>query len=171
MLAAVAPCQDYTPIKPDVKGWGKIEWGMTVAEAKAALGDQATDSTQIPGVNFAFIEKLVIKEFLIGDVHCRVSIESKKGSNVIGGVTISTGVSHDISSRENAFDSFRKLLIEKYGQPKNEDRSAEGGSIRTNALWTFPSTSITLRRSESRYSNGYVSIEYRAADKDALKVV
>jgi len=41
LVTAVAVCQ---PPK-DVDGWNKIKWGMTVKQAKSALGDQARGRT------------------------------------------------------------------------------------------------------------------------------
>ena len=156
----------------DVDGWGKIKWGITVAEAKAALGEQASGPTEVPGRNDILIERIVIRDFLIEDLHCKVSIQSKRNSEVISAVDILVGDMRDPPfSRESAFDSLKKLLIEKYGSPKNEDRKVEGRDVKSLVFWTFPSTAISLRRSEGRYGYGYVAVYYEAVDKKALDVL
>jgi hypothetical protein len=69
------------------------------------------------------------------------------------------------------FDSLKILLIEKYGQPNNEDRKVEGRDVNSIVVWTFPSTSISLRRSETPEGIGSVLVNYSAVDKKALDVL
>jgi hypothetical protein len=160
----------------DVNGWSTIKWGMTVGEAKTALGDQATTSSaQVPGPNFADIERLVIKNLAVSDLVGQCSIFAKRGSDVVTSVAIRFGeIRDDPSSRERSFDELKRLLIEKYGQPKNEDRKVEPATVRgqtiiSTVLWTFPSTSISLLRSESTaYGHGYVTVTYRQKEQTVL---
>ena len=157
----------------DVKGWGKIEWGMTVQEAKAAYGSQAENSTVVPGPSFIAIDRLTIPGITIGSAKATASIQTKRESDKISSVAIQVGGETDTSAvRARNFDETKKLLIEKYGQPKTEDRKPDNGYMRSTVLWMFPSTSITLRQVESqRFDIGYVSITYEAIDKKALDVL
>lgn len=172
LLAAASWCTLAQADKPeDVKGWNKVTWGMSVADAKATLGDQATVSTVVPGPNFTDIERLTISNLPVGeDLVGRCGIQTKRNSDAVTSIQIRFGqVRDDPSTRERAFDILKRLLIEKYGSPKNEDRKAEPEDIKSTVLWTFPSTSITLLRSEStRYGLGYLTVTYRAAEKNIL---
>ena len=48
LLLAIATYADQ-PAKPkDVEGWGKIKWGITIAQAKAAYGTGLTDGIRSP---------------------------------------------------------------------------------------------------------------------------
>jgi hypothetical protein len=154
----------------DVKGWGKIEWGMTVQEAKTAYGSQAETSTVVPGPSFTAIDRLTIPRINIGDAKATASIQTKRESDKVSSVAIQVGDEADTPTvRSGNFDDTKKLLIEKYGQPKTEDRKPDSGYMRSTVVWTFPSTSITLLLVESqRFDIGYVSISYEAVDKKAL---
>jgi hypothetical protein len=175
LVAFAAFAQDFTPVRPaaDTNGWGKVRWGMTVAEAKAALGDDAVVSTVVPGPNFTLIDRLTIKNVKIGDITASASIQTGRNSEVVCAVTINAAEMRDLaSSRARTFDSLKRLLIEKYGAPKSEDRKPTGRGVEMAAIWTLPSTSITLRWYEIPGSDlGFVTIEYRAVDKKALDVL
>jgi len=163
----------------DVPGWNIIKWGMTVDDARKALGDKAQTSTEEPGAAFVDIEKLVIKDLPVGDLVAECGIYTKRNSDVVTSVSLMFGkVEEPPSTRERSFDTLKRLLIEKYGQPKSEDRKAEpnsfgrGQDVSSTVLWVFPSTSITLLRHESiAYSDGYVTLTYRAADTKAKSVL
>jgi hypothetical protein len=62
----------------DVDGWSNITWGMSVTDAKVALGDQASESETAPGSSSLIIERLVIKNLLIGDISCRGTSSARK---------------------------------------------------------------------------------------------
>jgi hypothetical protein len=57
-------------VPKDVNGWGKIRWGMTVAQAKALYGAQARESDG-GGNSTKYTEKLVIDNFAVGDTKRR----------------------------------------------------------------------------------------------------
>jgi hypothetical protein len=155
----------------DIDGWGKVKWGMTVEQAKAAYGTEAEDSRVEPGPNFTFIDRVELPNVKIGDLEMKASLQTPKGSDQIKQVTISLRA--DMQSpafvRSIAFDRLKPLLIEKYGAPTNEDRTTEGNNIIKKALWSLPSTTISLIWSESnRFQLGYVALMYKAVDKKAL---
>lgn len=131
LLAAASWCAVAQTDKPeDVKGWNKVTWGMSVADVKAALGDQATPSTVVPGPNFTDIERLTINNLQVGDdLVGRCGIQTKRNSDAVTSIEIRFGqVRDDPSTRERGFDILKRLLIEKYGTPKNEDRKIEPSS-------------------------------------------
>jgi len=168
-LVAVLIAAQLNAQPKDVDGWQNIKWGMSVAEARAALGSQASEPTEESGPNVVLIKRLLIENITIGDFLCKAALQTKRGSDAISAVTISLPSMRDPPDhRGHVFDSLKRSLIEKYGQPKSEDRRAEGGDVESIILWTFPSTSITLRRVEGSRGFGYVNIEYRAVDKKAI---
>jgi hypothetical protein len=145
---------------------------MTVADAKAVLGDQASESTDRANPSARLTESLVMNNLMVGDVSCRGNIYSKKGSDAVVSVTIRAGQAQDPAFlRGVSYDSLKSLLIEKYGSPKSDDRRVEGRDTNTIVTWTFPSTLITLRRSEDTYGYGSVLINYAAVDKKALDIL
>ncbi len=163
-LTAVAFCQPK-----DVEGWSKIKWGMTVAESREAIGKQVSDPTDAPGPNFVLINKFIVNDVKIGDIVAKAAVQTARNSDVVSAVTIeAAGLDETPGKRADTFSTLKRLLIEKYGTPKNEDRKQDGrGDTDSTLLWIFPSTSITLLWSESsgRYGIGYVTIRYKAVDK------
>jgi hypothetical protein len=163
----------------DVAGWGKIKWGMTVAEAKAVLGDEAVPENA-PDQHFTYPTKLRLLNVQIGAGTGTVKIQTKQNSDLVCVVTLLASppaVEEIPGERPMLFDRLNGMLVEKYGTPKTSDRksvrSLSGSdSIETTVFWSFPSTSITLRWSEApRFHVGYVSIEYKAVDKKALNTL
>jgi hypothetical protein len=163
----------------DVPGWNVIKWGMTVDEARKALGDKTQTSSEVPGPAFVDIEKLVIKDLPVGDLIAECGLYTQRNSAVVTSVSLVFGKLEGLPlTRELSFDTLKRLLIEKYGQPKNEDRKSEpdpvvgGQRVSSTVLWISPSTSITLLRLESiGYGTGYVKLTYRAADNKAKSVL
>jgi hypothetical protein len=165
----------------DVTGWGKIKWGMTVAQATALLGDTVIpENAPAPNITMAALDpypaKLRLQDVQIGLEHGTVAIQTKQNSDVVWVVTLLASPPAEETypgRRADVFDSLHEMLIEKYGSPTIFDRKsfASSGSsenIVTTVVWTFPSTYITLKWRDGAYHVGYVSIEYRAVDKKAL---
>lgn len=167
--ASVADCQPK-----DVDGWGNLKWGMTVVEARSALGDQASKPTEKPGPNFILIDRIIINRLDIGSLKVRAAVMTNRDSEVISAVRIEAAMGHDpqVPARGDIFTNLKTMLIEKYGSPKNEDRKTDKGDIDSTVLWSFPSTSITLAWTEvPQYDLGYITINYKAVDKKALGVL
>jgi hypothetical protein len=139
----------------DVDGWGKIRWGMTIADASQAyVIDRHEDND--------FWSQLIAQPVTIGDIVMRVSIAAKHGSEQISRVRLSA------NSGAEDFDTLKAQLIQKYGPPIDGETRTEGtNSIRT-VLWTFPSTSIRLTLTQGPNGQGRVEVEYNATDKTAL---
>ena len=172
LVTAVAVCQ---PPK-DVDGWNKIKWGMTVKQAKSALGDQAIEDAPLPNSpDTLFVDRLIVKGLQIGNIAAPATVMSKRGSDLVSHLNITCDVSMEgglEAIRADTFSHLKALLIEKYGKPKNEDRKPGilASEIDTTVLWIFPATSITLLWSESP-TLGFVTIRYKPIDKKALDVL
>src|ERR1051326_6817810 len=134
IAASAAWCQS-----PNPAGWGKIVWGMTVAEARAALGPAATTPTETPGPNLALIDRLMLAGIPIGNLTPEAAIQTAPGSDKVSAATLPTGAPPHPAGR---------------------------GRTTRNVLWTFPATSIsrTWHESSGRYGIGYVRIRYEAVD-------
>jgi hypothetical protein len=156
----------------DVQGWSVVKWGMSVSETKALFEDRAVEPTEKPGPNFVLIDRIIVKGVRIGDIRTEeVAVQTARDSDAVTAVTIrAVGINETPSIRSDAFATLKRLLIDKYGTPRNEDRKPSGrGAIDSIVLWSFPSTPITLLWSEtSGYGLGYVTVQYRAVDKKIL---
>src|ERR1035441_7914802 len=86
----------------DVDGWGKIKWGMTVAQAKTAYGDQAQASDGTGGRSTRYVEKLKITNFAVGDIKMKVSIETLPDSSLIREVSLALADEPQSSTRGSA---------------------------------------------------------------------
>lgn len=127
----------------DVDGWGKIKWGMTVAQAKALYGAQAQASGGANDGAAKYVEKLVIKNFAVGDLMMDVSIETPTGSNLVKEVSLKLAGDpkpEDVEAIRKysddsraAYSYLRDLLIQKYGRPSNGDKNQDNG---VDSSWT-----------------------------------
>jgi hypothetical protein len=139
----------------DVDGWGKIHWGMTIADASQAyMIERHEDNDRW--------SQLIAQPIMIGDITMRVSIAAKHGSEQVSRVRLST------NSGAEDFDTLKAQLIQKYGPPiDGETRTDASNSIRT-FLWTFPSTSIRLTLTQGPNGQARIEVEYNATDKTAV---
>jgi len=169
LMAGKAVCQ----IPADVKGWGKIEWGMTVQQAKTAYGAQAEDSSLEPAPAPYPIDRFTVRGIQIAEFRAIAYVQTKRDSDKVSSVVVEIGSQQDGPRVRSAhFDTAKKLLIEKYGQPKSEDRKLDGDRVNSQVIWTFPSTSITLQwveqQGQAAFPLGYARINYEAVDKKSL---
>ncbi len=141
----------------DVDGWGKIKWGMTVAQAKSEYGDQAQSSDDEGSVDAKYVQKLVIKSFAVGDVRMRVSIETRPNSDLVKQVGLMMAGPSDTASAGFAYNYLKGSLTQKYGPPAIQGKDTEP------VIWSFPSTVIRLSISE--YWG--VFLDYTATDQKA----
>ncbi len=163
LLATVAAAD-----RPDPNGWNNITWGMTVAEARAALGPGAKEPTEPPGPNFTLITRLILPDVLIAGAVARAAIQTARGQDHVTAVTLTLASSKDdVDRRPSIYADLSRLLREKYGQPRTE----QGRPPTRTTLWILPRTSITLNWSESRYGNGSITITYQAVDPKSLEIL
>jgi hypothetical protein len=165
-LAGIAPAQPKsksstdtkatTSSKPrDVDGWGKIKWGMTLAEAKAACGTDCDEGT-----------KLVVGEIKMTVTLSATGVYPDKynATKPIAQIELSTVPGLDNRAESDVFEYLRSALIQKYGPITSEDRRPdELKVIEHRAIWVFPSTTITLKSREIR--DGFLFLTYKMADK------
>lgn len=154
-----------------VGGWTRIRWGMSFEEARRAFQGQVSDPRVANPPEALLIDRFVVTDLQIGRITAEAAVQTEPDSNQVVAVRIrATGASATALARTNAFSTLKHLLIVKYGTPQSEDHSPIGnGGSDHRVLWLFPSTSITLRWSET--SNGehsFVTIRYEAIDRKAL---
>ena len=143
----------------DVEGWGKIRWGMTLADASQAyVIDRHEDNDRW--------SQLIAQPVMIGDLTMRVSIAARHGSEQVSRVRLSTNSNG--KDGPDDFDDLKAQLIQKYGPPIDGETRTEGTNTRKTFLWTFPSTSIRLTLTQGQNSQGRIEVEYMATDKTAL---
>jgi hypothetical protein len=143
----------------DVEGWGKIHWGMTIAEASQAYVIDRHEDNE-------FWSQLIAQPVTIGDITMRVSIGAKHGSEQISRVRLSTNFRGKNAADD--FDTLKTQLIQKYGPPIDGETRTEGTDGIRTFLWTFPSTSIRLTVTQGTNGQGRIEVEYNATDKTAL---
>jgi hypothetical protein len=167
ILAAIVGAQE----KPkDVDGWGKIKWGMTLDQVRAAYGDETTVESN------EYWTHLTLPPVKVGDIALKPSASAKHGSKQITLIRLweSFGLPGNApSAGPSDFETLRTLLIQKYGSPTGEESKREYGDPVRMALWTFSSTSIqlTLTQKDRMPSLGKIELEYKATDKKALDVL
>jgi hypothetical protein len=152
----------------DVHGWGKIAWGMPLADAQAAYPEavQAED---------AWCSRLELPAIDIAGIPMHVAISARKPSAQVSlvvlwnyfGLPDQTGAAARVTPRD--FETLKTLMIQKYGLPKDRQREFDRGDPVQVLLWTFPSTSIRLRFRESHVVPGLgdFHVEYRPTDRAA----
>jgi hypothetical protein len=150
------------PQPKDFPGWDKNKWGMTIAEARAAYGIEAQ-----PEANSDWTV-LKLDPVKMGGVELGVQVGARRGMEKITAVTLWSyfGLANSApSAGPRDFDTLKTLLVQKYGQPANEE-TKRGLNFRliNSLLWKFPSTSIlmTMEQSASLPHLGNLIIEYTA---------
>jgi hypothetical protein len=162
VLAAMAVVLYGQPKPKDVDGWDKIKWGMTMAEARSVYGVETQPESKDDWT------LLNLKPVKIGNVEMGVQIGARHGSEKVKSVRLWSyfGLPTSVpSAGAQDFDTLRAILIEKYGQPANEEiKHGENFRLIKTVLWTFPSTSIamTLEQSTSLPNLGNIDLEYTA---------
>lgn len=145
----------------DVTGWGKITWGMTIPQARAACGIAATDTSESFKVD-------------VGSIGMKADIGDPRGTGHVTQVTLfmSFGLPKDPTrAGPEDFDTLKELLIQKYGAPASDESSRNVNTQDRTVLWTFPSTSITLFRSLYEARLGSITLRYRQTDRKALNAL
>ena len=142
----------------------------------AYAGHRGSDWPRVHPASGPNAEAVIRPGIRIGSLTAEASIQTSLNSDRVIAVTIeAAGLNTSPSRRAGAYDELKRLLIEKYGAPKDEQthRGTNPGDTVHLALWTFPGTSITLTWSETtpRYGLGYVTIRYQQVDKKALDIL
>jgi hypothetical protein len=164
VACAIATLGQESP--KDVKGWGKVKWDMTVTQAKESYPDAKPSERKEEGPTVGYVEKLVIKDFALGDLSMKVSIETRPKSDLVKAVSLEPGCQERISCTANLGGTYSHLkdsLTQKYGQPTDQEKDRDGAS---SATWTFRSTVIKLVLVEGVVS--FLFLNYVATDVKTL---
>jgi hypothetical protein len=148
----------------DVDGWGKIKWGMTLADARQAYVIDRNEDNNI-------WTQLLTQPVDVGDITMKVSIGARHGSDQVSRVRLwmNFGLrdSAPLASAKD-FDTLKILLIQKYGPPVDGETKTDGTDAVRTFWWAFPSTSITLTLSQAQKCGGRIELDYLATDQKAL---
>jgi hypothetical protein len=144
--------------KPDVHGWGKIRWGMTVGQSKATYGGEAEIAGNDNSNDDKYADRLVIPKLTVGDIEMKASIASLAGKDQIVRVVLSPAAPLLTSgSGGAAYEDLKTSLIRKYGKTSDEEQDEGEQTITRTSTWIFPSTKIVL-----------LWIEIKRVDRDLL---
>lgn len=143
----------------DADGFGNIKWGMTVAEAKAAIsGLREPGRAELAAGGFE--ERLILPVLMIGSVEMTVSIQTKADSDLITRIVLK--LAPFVQHRKTAFQFLSNNLILKYGKPSHHDTTPR--LKEETEIWVLPSTTITLDwREEAAGKFRLLDITYEAA--------
>jgi hypothetical protein len=153
------------PKPQDIAGWDKIHWGMTIAQARSAYG---IDSRAESNADWTLLTLNPVK---MGEIKLSVQVGAKPPGEKITLVRLwlyfglPTAPS---SAGPQDFDTLRTMLVQKYGQPANEEeKRGENFRLIKSVLWTFPSTSIlmSLEQSASLPNLGNIYLDYTATSQ------
>jgi hypothetical protein len=161
-VAALAVVLYGQPKPKDVDGWDKIKWGMTIADARSAYGiDTQPESKD----NWTLLQLNPVK---MGNVELGVQVGARTDNGKITSIRLwsffGTPNSAPNASPQD-FDTLRTFLIQKHGQPANEEVTrGDNNHLVKTVRWNFPSTSIvmTLEQSAILPNVGTIYIEYTA---------
>lgn len=144
----------------DVNGWDNITWDMSLAQVRAAYHVEAQPETKDDWT------LLQLNPMKIGGVQMGVQVGARVGSEKIASIRLWSyfGIPNSPpGASAQDFDTLRTILIQKYGQPAN-DESKRGENFRLirTVSWAFPSTSIliTLEQSSSLPNLGNIDLVY-----------
>jgi hypothetical protein len=100
----------------------------------------------------------------IGGIKMQADVKTDYRSAKVNSVELSEFSENGISD----FDTLKTLLIQKYGAPTSQETKLDdiGAHVKT-AVWTFPSTAITLSLREGKV----IYLDYKMTDKKALDVL
>ena len=160
LCAAVGLCAYAQSGPKDVNGWDKITWGMTLAQVRAVYHVVAQPETKD---EWTLLQLDPVK---LGGVQLGVQVGARVGSEKISSIRLWSyfGLPNSpagASARD--FEMLRATLIQKYGQPANEEtKHGENFRLIKTVSWTFPSTSIlmTLEASTSIPNLGNIDLVY-----------
>jgi hypothetical protein len=151
----------------DLTGWGRIEWGMTLQQARDTYRAETRETAD------AYWTHLELPAVKVGVIPLKVIASARKPDPGIRLVSLfcSFGLPGDAPIAPSEFETLRTALIQKYGRPKSHIFKVEYDDPVELLLWPFPSGSVTLTLRQKRNAPhlGSMSIDYRAAEgKDVL---
>jgi hypothetical protein len=174
VLALGLHAQTPRATSPDVHGWDKIKWGMTLDQAAALYNVSKTNKEQgkddwtllkLPPITIAGtsmnvevaarLNKIAQVTIDLHDPFKQMMASLHRELDRAKGQDIAPEDAEDTDAPP-MFEKLKVLLIQKYGHP-TEDKAQ-------SLLWVFPSSSISLELDVSeRLSN--VLVIYKAKEK------
>ena len=137
----------------DVDGWGKVKWGMPVAQARTLYASEIKEDIKLHDSLIA----LKLEKVKVGNLDMGALLEVS--GERINGVELSIfGLGGE--ARESAYNTLKAMLIDKYGGATTDNQ-------KSTAIWVFPSTLITLET----VGTGILDITYKQSDKKAKDVL
>ena len=149
---------------PDLTGFDVVRWGITIQEAKDALGDGVTMITPRESTG-ALVERLSKSVALDGSVVMHAGFCSRPQSDRIDAVRLVPPLfDHDSEAdRLAAYLELKTICIAHYGRPVVEDAQLKNTErVHQRMSWRYPSTSIELTHIEDKHGIGIVILLYQS---------
>ena len=161
-------------ISTDVNGWGKIKWGMSVAQARTLYSSEAHEPQASVKESTKYVDRFVIPNLKLGDVSIQASVRTLPGSDRIAEVELSMPADNfrePASTRIAAHEDILNGLTQKYGKPSRHEQKDSDSLTDITDVWLFPSTTITLQYIEMKIGFGLLDVQYTAVDKKLKDVL
>lgn len=145
LLTAVS-ASPQSDVANALDGWGAVHWGMTLADAKAALGEKVI--TLDPPAKWGGdkwrdeLEMLAIPPVEIRGMAFKVSFGFSSGR--LSGVTLFSSTRTEDPSM-TPLEKIRDAITEKYGPPTTSSKQVHpDGNAYLGATWALKKTAITV---------------------------
>jgi hypothetical protein len=152
----------------DVAGWQSTRWGMSEDATRAALEREGHRLVPVTDGRYLGTTVPFKTQLTVGPCGYEVFFHFLESLRTLGQVNII--VNGPVSVVRRCYDSLSSLLTDKYGPGR-----ATTSQTTERLLWSFPSTTIELSRSESRMFDSTTAIVYKPtaeppkkADRDKL---
>ena len=143
----------------DPGGWQAARWGMTPDQVLAAFPNQAKPNLSAKPFKGG-LELVTIDQIQVGDYPMHVIFRFDEKTKLLTTVVLGTNRKEDVTERD--FQALETLFLQKYGRPWHQDEPETSTSI-----WTFPTTTITLKRVQLRnivFRSLWVAYEQKKSD-------
>lgn len=149
LIAATAACASDDPA-----GWTRARWGMTAADLAAVFPDADRRPPEKDAI-------LAIDSIDLAGARFRVVMYPDAGGGL---AEVHLGVTPPEAGTDALFQTVENLLADKYGRPWQSTESDT-----TTLQWTFPTTTIQLRRLRLRgATRSIVDLIYMKRSQDPI---
>jgi hypothetical protein len=133
----------------DVKGYGQIQWGMTLEQVKALVGPKAQIlADPKTGAAIATVKLMVGDRELSGYVSTDLHTQRVNGVHLL--------YQGKNPSHQQMFSTLKDLVEKQYGAPSKDVLVPSA----RNCLWGFASGNILLISSTANDAQGFTSLSY-----------
>lgn len=125
--------------KNNIVGWNKAVWGMNEEDLIKNFPDAVKLEKPVLVLHSdgTFVS-IIIPNYKIGKQTFKISFQMRPEDKTLSNILMELNE----TPLDAIFDSITNLLIEKYGEPKNNQKSEYEKKI----LWVYPKTKIALTR-------------------------